>query len=204
MDRGFLKAGHPRTLLAAFLYFDVSFMVWVLLGPLGIAISHDLHLNSGQKGLLVAMPVLAGALLRVVAGALVDHYGPRRVAIGMQSFVIAGLAATWVLAPHSYAGLFPVAFVLGVAGASFAVALPLASGWYPPQYQARHWVLPGLVIPARRLPPCSRPGLRPFMAGPTCSGWPRCRLFLCCVPLSILPKNHPAARVPALWRGSRF
>lgn len=65
VDKGFLKAGNPRTLLAAFLYFDVSFMVWVLLGPLGISIAHDLHLNAGQKGLLVATPVLAGALLRV-------------------------------------------------------------------------------------------------------------------------------------------
>lgn len=159
MDRGFLKAGHPRTLLAAFLYFDVSFMVWVLLGPLGIAISHDLHLNSGQKGLLVAMPVLAGALLRVVAGALVDHYGPRRVAIGMQSFVIAGLAATWVLAPHSYAGLFPVAFVLGVAGASFAVALPLASGWYPPQYQGTALGIAGAANSGTALASLFAPGL---------------------------------------------
>lgn len=159
MDRGFLKAGHPRTLLAAFLYFDVSFMVWVLLGPLGIAISHDLHLNSGQKGLLVAMPVLAGALLRVVAGALVDHYGPRRVAIGMQSFVIAGLAATWVLAPHSYAGLFPVAFVLGVAGASFAVALPLASGWYPPQYQGTALGIAGAGNSGTALASLFAPGL---------------------------------------------
>ena len=94
MDTGFLKAGNPRTLLAAFLYFDVSFMVWVLLGPLGISIAHDLHLNAGQKGLLVATPVLAGALLRVLAGALVDHFGPRRVAIGAQILVIAGLFLT--------------------------------------------------------------------------------------------------------------
>lgn len=112
VDKGFLKAGNPRTLLAAFLYFDVSFMVWVLLGPLGISIAHDLHLNAGQKGLLVATPVLAGALLRVVAGALVDHFGPRRVAIGAQIFVIAGLFVTWLVAPHSYAALFGVALVL--------------------------------------------------------------------------------------------
>jgi len=101
VDTGFLKAGNPRTLLAAFLYFlaaflyfDVSFMVWVLLGPLGISIALDLHLNAGQKGLLVATPVLAGALLRVLAGALVDHFGPRRVAIGAQILVIAGLFLT--------------------------------------------------------------------------------------------------------------
>lgn len=98
MDKGFLKAGHTPTLIAAFLYFDVSFMVWVLLGPLGISIAHDLHLNAGQKGLLVATPVLAGAGLRVLAGALVDVFGPRRVAIGAQISVILGLWLTWFLA----------------------------------------------------------------------------------------------------------
>lgn len=159
MDKGFLKAGNPRTLLAAFLYFDVSFMVWVLLGPLGISISHDLHLNAGQKGLLVATPVLAGALLRVLAGALVDVFGPRRVAIGAQIFVIVGLFLTWLIAPHSYAALFGVALVLGVAGASFAVALPLASAWYPPQYQGTALGIAGAGNSGTALASLFAPGL---------------------------------------------
>ncbi|PYD77659.1 MFS transporter, partial [Komagataeibacter oboediens] len=159
MDKGFLKAGNPRTLLAAFLYFDVSFMVWVLLGPLGISIAHDLHLNAGQKGLLVATPVLAGALLRVLAGALVDHFGPRRVAIGAQILVIAGLFLTWVIAPHSYGALFGVALVLGVAGASFAIALPLASAWYPPQYQGTALGIAGAGNSGTALASLFAPGL---------------------------------------------
>ncbi|GBQ26146.1 nitrate transporter [Gluconacetobacter sacchari DSM 12717] len=159
MDRQFFKAGNPRTLLAAFLYFDASFMVWVLLGPLGIAIAHDLHLNAGQKGFLVAIPVLAGALFRVAAGALVDHFGPRRVAILMQLLVIAGLAATWVAAPHTYSGLFPLALVLGVAGASFAVALPLASGWYPPHYQGTALGIAGAGNSGTALAALFAPGL---------------------------------------------
>lgn len=135
MDKNFLKAGHTPSLLAAFLYFDASFMVWVLLGPLGISIAHDLHLNAAQKGWMVATPVLAGALFRVIAGGLVDTFGPRRVAIWAQSTVILGLIATWLAAPHTYSAMFGVALVLGVAGASFAIALPLVSAWYPPQYQ---------------------------------------------------------------------
>ncbi|GBQ23015.1 nitrate transporter [Acetobacter estunensis NRIC 0472] len=159
VDKGFLKAGSPRTLLAAFLYFDVSFMVWVLLGPLGISIAHDLHLNAGQKGLLVATPVLAGALLRVVCGAFVDHFGPRRVAIAAQIFVIAGLALTWLIAPHSYGALFGVALVLGVAGASFAMALPLASAWYPPQYQGTALGIAGAGNSGTALAALFAPGL---------------------------------------------
>ena len=69
-SRAFLKVGHPRTLFAAFLYFDMSFMVWVLLGSLGVAIAKTFHLSPAQKGFMVATPVLAGAMLRIVNGAV--------------------------------------------------------------------------------------------------------------------------------------
>src|SRR5450432_2437942 len=59
------KAGHWPTLLAAFLYFDVSFMIWTLLGPLGAQIGESLGLTPQQKGLMVAVPILAGAFLRI-------------------------------------------------------------------------------------------------------------------------------------------
>ena len=57
MSKGFLRSGHLPTLFAAFLYFDMSFMAWVILGPLAVQIAHDLRLNAAQKGLMVAVPV---------------------------------------------------------------------------------------------------------------------------------------------------
>jgi NNP family nitrate/nitrite transporter-like MFS transporter len=135
INREFLKAGHLPTLLSAFLYFDMSFMVWVLLGALAVQISADLALSPAQKGLMVALPVLAGALLRVVFGVLVDKFGPRRAGIIGQCIVITGLLSAWLMKIDSYQGTLALGIVLGVAGASFAVALPLASRWYPPQYQ---------------------------------------------------------------------
>jgi MFS transporter, NNP family, nitrate/nitrite transporter len=135
INRAFLKAGHLPTLLAAFFYFDMSFMVWVLLGALAVQMSGDLGLNPAQKGFMVALPVLAGALLRVVFGVLVDRLQPRRAGIIGQVIVIAGLVCAWLVGIHSYAGTLGLGLILGVAGASFAVALPLASRWYPPQYQ---------------------------------------------------------------------
>ncbi|HTK34408.1 MAG TPA: nitrate/nitrite transporter [Caulobacteraceae bacterium] len=135
VSRSFLKAGHAPTLFAAFLYFDLSFMVWVLLGPLGVAIAKDLHLNPAQKGLMVAVPLLAGAALRLVNGVLVDHIGPKRTGMLSQLVVIAGLALAWFLGMHSYSQVLLLGVLLGVAGASFAVALPLASRWYPPEHQ---------------------------------------------------------------------
>src|SRR6201996_1894994 len=135
MHKGFFKAGHLPTLFASFLYFDLSFMVWVLLGPLGVAVARDLHLDAAHKGLMVATPVLAGAALRVVLGLLVDRFQAKRVGIGAQIVVVAGLLSAWAIGIDSFAATLLLGCVLGLAGASFAVALPLASAWYPPEHQ---------------------------------------------------------------------
>ncbi|CAN7389256.1 nitrate/nitrite transporter [Caulobacter sp. LjRoot300] len=135
ISRDFLKAGHTPTLFAAFLYFDLSFMVWVILGPLGVAIAKDFHLDPAQKGLMVAIPVLAGALLRLVNGVLVDRIGPKKTGMMGQLIVLTGLVLAWFLGIHNYHQVLALGLVLGVAGASFAVALPLASRWYPQEHQ---------------------------------------------------------------------
>ena len=135
ISRDFLKAGHTPTLFAAFLYFDLSFMVWVILGPLGVAIAKDFHLDPAQKGLMVAIPVLAGAVLRLVNGVLVDRIGPKKTGMMGQLIVLAGLVLAWFLGIHNYHQVLALGLVLGVAGASFAVALPLASRWYPQEHQ---------------------------------------------------------------------
>ncbi len=131
----FWKAGHTPTLLASFLYFDLSFMVWVILGPLAVQISKDIGLTPAQKGLMVATPLLAGALLRIVMGVLVDHLKPKKAGIIGQVIVMGGLAWAWLGSLHSYDSLLTLGILLGVAGAAFAVALPLASRWYPPEHQ---------------------------------------------------------------------
>ena len=135
IDRAFFEAGHTPTLASAFFYFDMSFMVWVMLGPLGVQIASDLHLDAGQKGLMVAVPLLAGALLRVVNGVLVDRIGPKATGLIGQVIVILGLIFAWYFGIHSFGQILALGIMLGVAGASFAVALPLASRWYPPEHQ---------------------------------------------------------------------
>lgn len=134
-DKSFWQAGHRPTLLAAFLYFDLAFMVWVMLGPLGIEIARDLSLTHAQKGLMVATPVLSGAILRIVMGLLVDHLKPKMAGAIGQVIVIASLFVAWQFGVHSYQQALVLGAFLGFAGASFAVALPLASRWYPPEHQ---------------------------------------------------------------------
>lgn len=132
--RAFLQAGHLPTLIAALLHFETSFMVWVLMGGLGVLIAHDLGLSPAAKGLVVGIPLLGGALSRVPIGLLGDRYGPKRVGTASLVAVAVPLVLAWQVA-SSVPGLLAVGLALGLAGSSFAVALPLAARAYPPRYQ---------------------------------------------------------------------
>ena len=142
--RSFWQSGHRPTLLAAFLYFDVSFMVWVMLGPLAPIIAGELGLDPAETGLMVAVPTLAGAVLRIVNGVLGDRIGPKTTGTLNQLVVMAGLAAGWWFGIDSFAGTIAIGVILGFAGASFAVALPLASRWYPAEHQGKAMGLAGM------------------------------------------------------------
>ncbi len=135
MKSSFWKVGHKPTLFSAFLYFDLSFMVWVLLGPLAVQMATDLQLSPSQKGLMVATPVLAGALLRIVMGVLVDQIKPKMAGLVGQVVVIISLLLAWLHGIHTFQQALLLGLGLGFAGAAFAVALPLASRWYPPEHQ---------------------------------------------------------------------
>jgi len=132
--RAFLKAGHTPSLVSAFLYFDISFMVWVLLGALANSIVDEFQMTATQRGLMVAVPLLSGAILRLILGPLSDHIGPRKTGMIGMVLTIVPLLLGWLWV-DSYEKSLIVGGLLGIAGASFAVALPLASRWYPPQYQ---------------------------------------------------------------------
>jgi NNP family nitrate/nitrite transporter-like MFS transporter len=137
MSTSFWKAGHTPTLFAAFLYFDLSFMVWYVLGPLGVQIAADLGLTTQQRAMMVATPILAGAVLRFLMGMLADRTSPKSAGLVGQVIVIAALAVAWLHGVHSYEQALLLGLFLGFAGASFAVALPLASQWYPAQHQGK-------------------------------------------------------------------
>lgn len=124
-------------MIAALLYFDCAFMVWVLLGPLAPAIVEALALSPAQAGLMVAVPTLSGAMLRVPAGILADRIGARRTGAIGQTAVIVALGTAWAVGIDSFAALLLLGMALGIAGASFAVALPLVSRWYPPRHQGK-------------------------------------------------------------------
>jgi NNP family nitrate/nitrite transporter-like MFS transporter len=175
----FWSVGHRPTLIAAFLYFDLAFMVWVLLGPLAPEIARTLHLSPAEKGLMVATPTLAGAILRVVIGLSVDRIGPKLSGAISQIVVIAGLLTAWLTGVNSFTGTLALGVLLGVAGASFAIALPLASRWYPPEHQGKAMGLAGMGNSGTVLASLFAPMLAKMF------GW-NAVLGLVCIPLSIV------------------
>jgi len=133
--------GDIKTLFAAFLYFDFSFMVWTMLGPLSTEISeslasHGFTMSASAKATLLSIPILSGALLRILLGFGVDKFGAKKTALMAQAVVISVLFYAFFRGESiTYSELLIVAFGLGFAGASFAVALPQAGQWYPPKLQ---------------------------------------------------------------------
>jgi NNP family nitrate/nitrite transporter-like MFS transporter len=132
--RDFLKSGHPGTLFTSLLYFDFCFAVWVLNGAMAPFISQEFGLSDVQKGLMVSVPVVAGALMRFPLGLLSQYIGRKRAAQLEMGLIVIGLLAGYAIV-RSYEGVIAMGVILGIAGASFGVALSLGSGWYPPEHK---------------------------------------------------------------------
>lgn len=130
----FLKSGHPPTLLSAFLYFDFSFAVWVLNGAMGPFISEQFHLTPAQIGLMVSIPTLAGAFMRFPLGVLSQYIGRKNAAIVEMSAIVIALLYGFLFV-STFHDVLAMGVLLGIAGASFGVALSLGSGWFPKQYK---------------------------------------------------------------------
>lgn len=130
----FLKSGHAPTLFAAFLYFDFSFAIWVLNGAMGPFITEQFRLTPAQVGLMVSIPTFAGALMRFPLGVLSQYIGRKSAAIVEMSAIVVALLYGFFFV-HTFHAVLAMGVLLGIAGASFGVALSLGSGWFPKEYK---------------------------------------------------------------------
>jgi NNP family nitrate/nitrite transporter-like MFS transporter len=132
--KDFLKSGHPPTLFSAFLYFDFCFAIWVLNGAMAPFISEQFNLSPAEKGFMISVPIIAGALMRFPLGVLAQYIGRKNAAmVEMGLIFIAMLYGYFVV--ETYEHVLIMGVLLGIAGASFGVALSLGSGWFPPKYK---------------------------------------------------------------------
>jgi NNP family nitrate/nitrite transporter-like MFS transporter len=127
-------AGNSRQLVLALVAFTVTFYGWALLGPLGPDLQEDLELSDVQLSIAVAVPVLLGSVMRIPMGVLAERFGGRRVFTWLLSYTIVPLLAL-AFVHDSFAVIIVLGFLLGFAGASFAIGVPFVNRWYPPERQ---------------------------------------------------------------------
>jgi NNP family nitrate/nitrite transporter-like MFS transporter len=132
--KSFLKTGHAPTLFAAFLYFSFSCCIWVLNGAMAPFISESFQLSPAQKGLMLSIPIIAGALMRFPLGVLAQYIG-RKSATLVEMGLIAVAMLFGFFFVKSFNDLLAMGVLLGIAGASFGVALSLGSGSFPPRHK---------------------------------------------------------------------
>jgi NNP family nitrate/nitrite transporter-like MFS transporter len=196
---GFLRSGHLPTLVAALLYFDVSFMAWVMLGPLAPFLREAFGLSATQQGLLVAIPLLGGSLFRPVLGVLADRLGGRRTGLLGLGLTLLPLALAWKVA-DSPAHLYALGFLLGIGGASFAVALPLASRWYPPQYQGLVMGIAGAGNSGSLVATLLAPRLAERFGWANTFGLMILPVVAVMILFTLLAKDSPRRSAPPAWR----
>lgn len=171
-------------------------MVWYLLGPLAVQIATDLHLTTQQRGLMVATPILAGAVLRFFMGLLADQLSPKTAGIIGQVIVIGALLAAWQLGIHTYGQVLLLGLFLGMAGASFAVALPLASQWYPPQHQGKAMGIAGAGNSGTVLAALIAPVLAASFGWGNVFGLALIPLVLTLIAFTLMARNAPERSKP--------
>ena len=132
--RAFLKSGHSPTLVAAFVYFSFSCCIWVLNGAMAPFISETFHLSPSQKGLMLSIPIIAGALMRFPLGILSQYIGRKNATLVEMGMIMVALLFGFFFV-KTFNDLLAMGGLLGIAGASFGVALSLGSGSFPPRHK---------------------------------------------------------------------
>jgi NNP family nitrate/nitrite transporter-like MFS transporter len=199
MDRkSFIASGHLPTLVSAFLYFDVSFMVWILFGPMTPFIAEQIHLSATQKGLLTAIPLLGGSFFRPILALLADRVGGRRAGLIGLSLTLVPLILGWHFSTNLWQ-FYLIGFLLGIAGASFAVALPLAGRWYPPEHQGLAMGLAGAGNSGTLIITFFGPRLAQHFGWHAVFGLALIPVALVLAIFSFAAKNSPKMSAPRPW-----
>jgi NNP family nitrate/nitrite transporter-like MFS transporter len=128
-----MNAGSGRNLALATVAFAVCFSAWGMIAPIAPDIQDELGLSDTETSVMISIPVVLGSLLRLPFGYLTDRLGGH-VVFGAMLFYSAG-AAVLVGFAESYGALIGAGFLLGAAGATFAVGVPFVAEWFDAKRQ---------------------------------------------------------------------
>ena len=128
-----VATGNTRILTVSTFTFTVCFAVWTIFAIIGVKIKEELGLNDTQFGLLVAMPILTGSLIRLALGIWTDQIGGRIVLVAV---MLAAAASTYLLTTvNTYQMYLVAALGVGIAGGAFSVGIAYVSRFYPKEKQ---------------------------------------------------------------------
>ena len=120
-------------LVSSTLSFTVCFMVWMMLAVVGIKVQEEMGFNQTQYGILIALPVLSGSLIRVLLGILTDKYGGRIVLFALMAVSV---PAIFLMSyADQYWHFLIIGLLMGLAGGSFSVGTPYVARWFPKHQQ---------------------------------------------------------------------
>ncbi len=186
----FLKAGHPPTLLASFLYFDFTFAIWVLNGAMAPFISETFNLTPAQKGFMISVPILAGALMRFPLGVMAQYIGRKSAAMVEMALIIVALMYGYFFV-NSHDEVLAMGVLLGIAGGSFGIALSLGSGWFPAKHKGLAMGIAGAGNSGTVLAVLFAPPLATKFGWQTVYGIAAATMVLPMIVMAVLAKEPP-------------
>ncbi len=186
-----MSRGAGGQLALATLAFTICFYGWSLLGPLGPDLQDELGLSDFETSAMVAVPVLLGSVMRIPLGWLTDRHGGRLVFTALMAFTPLPLVAL-ALWHDSLAPILAFGFLLGFAGASFAVGVPFVNAWYEPARQGAALGIYGIGMGGTVLAGLTAPALADEL-GLAAPFWVAAGLVAAmCVVFVLLARNAPA------------
>ena len=188
--KAFLKAGHPPTLLASFLYFDFTFAIWVLNGAMAPFITESFHLTPAQRGFMISVPILAGAFMRFPLGLLSQYIGRKSAALVEMGLIVLALLLGYAFV-NTHERVLAMGALLGIAGGSFGIALSLGSGWFPAKYKGLAMGLAGAGNSGTVLAVLCAPPLAARYGWQTVYGLAACTMLLPMIVMAVFAKEPP-------------
>lgn len=141
-----VKGSPKRALFGATVGFFIGFGAVSLFGPTAQSFIRVMNLDPQQVGILVAMPMLTGSLLRIPFGAWVDRNGGKLPFLVLLLSSVLGIAGLyWMLLTldpsHLSQAQYPALLLCGALGgcgiATFSVGVGQVSYWFPKSQQGR-------------------------------------------------------------------
>jgi len=195
--RAAMKSGHAPTLFAAFLYFDFCFSVWVLNGAMGPFLTQAFRLTPVQTGLMVSVPTLAGALMRFPLGVLSQYIGRKNAAlVEMGLIVVAMMYGYWFVS--TFNDVLAMGVLLGIAGASFGVALSLGAGWFPQEHKGLAMGIAGAGNAGTVVALLLAPPVAQAYGWHAVYGWTAIVMFIPIIVMIVMAKEPPDIRHQSL------